>query len=560
MRRVTTEIQTYNKSMKTFIIDFFSLVSIVLGPFFTFLLFNDYGIIAAEIFVILGIIAFLAMVSALLLLAAGRRSPISGIARAVIFSIFLTFFLDVQFEFSNQLIIAIFLGWTGVVYVLRRHINVVVLFAGTLVTLSSVMVVQAQSLPDIRMQTMVEEPQAAAKLPPIIHLILDEHIGIEGIGPGLEQYADIKRDIRAFYERYGFRYYGKAYTWYGDTGNSIPSIMNFGERTNAIVETSGQNSQDPMGVFDLTLRKNRYFDTLIERGYVVRVYQSSWLNYCPENPARRRTCFSYLVTGPKVIENIGISVPDKAWIVSTMFVSNTRLWGLVLSLYYRVLETMFSSDELEKILETVEHHPDRSIVDSLATFSALERLLDDVAKSPRNSAYFVHLMFPHSPYAFSSDCSIRPAAAWVRPRNRFGKNTERSRQIRYGHYFEQVTCLYRKLGAFFDALKDLDIFDDAIIVVHSDHGSRISTRPPKVTASGDEGTARDLLDHHSAIFAVRRPLGTNAGYDLTPRPVEELLMEIMDITDGPSSAPCPDRPCVYVPSPDGFATRPIWGF
>ena len=53
------------------------------------------------------------------------------------------------------------------------------------------------------------------------------------------------------------------------------------------------------------------------------------------------------------------------------------------------------------------------------------------------------------------------------------------RRLRYSRYLEQVSCTHKLLSRMFDALVEADVFDESILLVHGDHGSRITTAPPE---------------------------------------------------------------------------------
>ena len=64
-------------------------------------------------------------------------------------------------------------------------------------------------------------------VPRIIHLILDEHIGLEGIPTDIPEGMEVKSQLVEFYEKYGFKTFGGAYSHYSLTINSIPNLLNF---------------------------------------------------------------------------------------------------------------------------------------------------------------------------------------------------------------------------------------------------------------------------------------------------------------------------------------------
>jgi arylsulfatase A-like enzyme len=102
-------------------------------------------------------------------------------------------------------------------------------------------------------------------------------------------------------------------------------------------------------------------------------------------------------------------------------------------------------------------------------------------------------------------------------------SSSRYREEAYRRYFEQTTCLLGMLDDLFDAMRDRGIFDRATIIVHGDHGSRITIHDP-VFENAERLSPRDLIDAYSALFAIRMP-GVASGYDTQMRSVQDLFGE-----------------------------------
>ena len=91
-------------------------------------------------------------------------------------------------------------------------------------------------------------------------------------------------------------------------------------------------------------------------------------------------------------------------------------------------------------------------------------------------------------------------------------------------------------------MKAANIFRDATIIVHGDHGSRIVVTDP-TAENEDSVTAEDLVDGFSTLFAVKAPSQTT-GYDREMRPIEEIFQQVIHgSTDAPSS---PEEHYVYL--------------
>jgi arylsulfatase A-like enzyme len=84
-----------------------------------------------------------------------------------------------------------------------------------------------------------------------------------------------------------------------------------------------------------------------------------------------------------------------------------------------------------------------------------------------------------------------------------------------------VRCTQRKLARIFEALRDRGRFADATIIIHGDHGSRISLLAPSYKAV-DEVSRDDLVDSYSTLFALRHS-DLAAGRDPRQRSINSLF-------------------------------------
>jgi hypothetical protein len=81
------------------------------------------------------------------------------------------------------------------------------------------------------------------------------------------------------------------------------------------------------------------------------------------------------------------------------------------------------------------------------------------------------------------------------------------------------------LDELFDRMRAAGVYDDSIILLHGDHGSRIVMTEP--TAENHHAlTEQELVDAFSTLFAMKVP-GKPGGYDKSPRPLEQLFAEFV---------------------------------
>ena len=166
------------------------------------------------------------------------------------------------------------------------------------------------------------------------------------------------------------------------------------------------------------------------------------------------------------------------------------------------------------------------------TMAALPGLTEDILAMPPGSVMLAHLLFPHYPYIYKENCSIHASLQELKGRSLVSENmteynTAESREERYRLYLQQLQCLYVRLDQLFRQMQAAGIFENSIIILHGDHGSRIGLHDPYVE-NLDVLSKEDYTDAFSTLFAVKLP-GKPGGYDLSIHPLEYLLAEALTL-------------------------------
>jgi hypothetical protein len=357
---------------------------------------------------------------------------------------------------------------------------------------------------------------AQADLPPVIHLVLDEHIGLQGLPSDIEGADELRDELISFYDGFGFRVFGRAYSQYAATKLSLATML-MGQPHPYIL------SEQDADAFEANLRRNPWFDDLAERGYRLRIYHSYDVDFCGRDEGRVYSCYGYSANTVKVLQDSGLPVFTLVRAITARFLDTLIVYKIWLDRSPTLVrQGAFLPEWLRQ-----QHKYAAS-----ASLPVLDHVLQDLRREPRGSAYFVHLLIPHHTYLYDEDCRIKPEiGSWmnnVSPDADFAQgliNTEDSRTRSYVAYFDQLRCTRRALEDFFKRLQETGAFEDGTIIVHGDHGSRIALAVSK------NGTARapsdvDLVDLHSVLFAVRGP-GFESGYDHSLRSLQALFAEAM---------------------------------
>jgi len=508
---------------------------------------NSFSFHRASVLIVLGgMLLFAAFVSVLKM--TGAR-----VWHTLIIAGLITLFIDTEFqtmvEINKYSLLAVFLG----IFVLflkwqenSYHIMTVVF---------STCLVSTLTLP-ILMRSEAEVPFAVSTanaahhpLPRIIHLILDEHVGVEGIPTGLESGQAIKDKILGFYQQYGFYVYGKAFSHYASTYNAVPNALNFSAEAENRPFLTGTH-------FPFKLQSNKYFTILSQRHYQVNVHGSGTIDFCPGNPILVHSCHEYAGLATGVIADLNLPVADQLRVIFAGYLNRSIRYQRIRSFYQSMQPRLISQG-----IPLPAWTWDTYVVPYAAnTMAALAHLSEDILAMPPGSVMFAHLLLPHFPYVYKEDCSTHASLQEFKSRTLTFEgthqmngydNTIKSREERYRLYFQQLQCLYVRLEELFQRMQAAGIFEDSIIILHGDHGSRIGLHDAYFE-NFDVLSKEDYTDAFSTLFAVKLP-GKSGGYDLSIRPLENLLAEAIKVPIESAATPATtdSEPFVYLKSKTG---------
>jgi hypothetical protein len=338
-------------------------------------------------------------------------------------------------------------------------------------------------------------PAPAAPAPAILHIILDEHVGLEGMTD-----PAVRSEVERFYAARGFRQFGRAYSRHFHTVNAIPDILNFGGRG----DEAGERSRT-----HLRPGRTAYLGLLADRGYPIHIYESDFADFCSD--LRFASCTRYWSPSLLFVSDLPVVPGEKARLIAYKFagLSNLAVW---LARFYSGLADGFGQEPEGPPRLRLERWARSSSVSGLAAFDALTA---DLRGAQRGHVYFAHLLVPHYPYVAAADCTVLPPSSWDYRRS------ETPIAAREAAYHRQMRCVMKKLDTALAALAASPAGADAVVIVHGDHGSRISDVEPLAHSVGRFGD-RDLVAGFSTLFAVRAP-ALAAGVDGASVAVPDLL-------------------------------------
>jgi hypothetical protein len=509
------------EARKSHAIDFLGAILVLVTPFIAFLKLNDYGYLNPESLILILILIGLGGLVAGVMVLGGRA------AATVITSILIMMFLDFQLNWPfawSKLVLVVFLALLAGLWLLGSHRMTVVsaIFGTILVSTLLIPVDRAtQETPSPQMTNSARSGDRADNLPIVVHLVLDEHIGVEGIPRDIPGADQIAADLKAFYTRFGFHEFANAYSQFFNSFNSLSQLVNLGStRLGAHVDYR-RNQQ-------WSIDRAEYLRGMAEQGYRISVYQTKYIDFCIDQNVPYAACRTYRYDSLEQLSRYDLAMWDRLRIVATVYANlythNSLFYVNIQSLYERLrIQLAAFGWRLPEWTSTGV-----VVTGPMMAIDALERLRADVANATPGQFLFAHLLLPHSPYLFNADCNLRPIETWWLER-RADRLTDfaNAAEIRKGHYqeyFQQLTCTYRHLEPLMADIKKSD--RNIVVVIQGDHGSRISIANPFVDPVSAM-SERDYVDTFSTLFAVRLP-GGQAGYDRRPATIVALLKALYE--------------------------------
>lgn len=414
---------------------------------------------------------------------------IGGWVESLAFGLLAVIFVDLQFDLTRPTALLAAAGVAvafSLVFRSRRAVLACLMLGAF--DLSSLP--RARVASTISPAAPVERPVRTNPL--LVHIVLDEQWGIGGLrAAGDSVTAAFLTD---FYASRGFEVYQSAYSRWHNTRHSIPELMSLGQPPE-VVEFEG---------FRFRLLANPYFERLAARGYAIHVFQSAHLDFCHSARVTVSRCEEIPVV---TIANIGYL--DGPWITRGVLTG----WQLLAntSYLYALLPSRLDGSVLRR--------------------SYIGRGLDQIGRIRQavatelagGDALVVHLLMPHRPLEVDAECRM-----YTDPGKRMNylprhMNPETWRRV-LAAYGAQVRCTHRALAGLIAAIDTAVGRGRAIIIVHGDHGSRMSPENPR-SGSISGFDPQQLNGEFSTLLAVRRPHIPPAVYS-APIPIQDFFWDL----------------------------------
>lgn len=488
----------------------------LLAPFIVFLTANNYSIVAAEVFPF-----YLAALGVGAVFAVLMKLRLVVIANVVLWGC-----LVISVAFLYQLrhlfpVFAVALACAAILWLLKEN-GVTVLLIAAAVHIGSTIALQYLVRP-------VSEPvfssnqeiasNSAAELPLVLHLVLDEFVGLHGVPSEVPGSQELVSKLEEYYLGQGFSMFSHAYSQYTDTTNSLPNLVNFSSSSGTASYVSG-------GGEEFSVTDNRYFKHLLDLGYKLHVYQSNYLNFCVSPGVPVSSCSSYKNNSIEAIATLNISVTQKSLFIRNSFLDSSAFLSSVRYFYSLVAERVG--------IDLPPWPTGNSRTGPLAVLPTLARLKAALRELRPGEFHFAHLMLPHYPYNLQADCTVKPnIKSWLNivpfglAGNQVERNSVASRSERYVQYIAQVECTHSIIKELIGIIQDNGHWEKSIIIIHGDHGSRIVRRGLRAQ-NVNALTEDDYRDAYSTFFAVKN--GAAFGeLSTAPLPLQTLLATLWQL-------------------------------
>ncbi len=490
-------------------------VLLLVTPFVVFLRHNGYSLLTPESLESLAILAGAGCAFGLTMVAGG---PSFGAALA---AVLIALFADIQtdwFQSWGPGLPCMVAAAAVPCWLLRDHLSKILSVVLATMLVTTLLTPAGESVRAEYVSPTIESSDTS--LPPVVHIILDEQIGIEGIPREFDADGHVAAVIRDFYLRWGFQLFGRAYSRYYDSDQSLANVLNLSASDRPLRYYSKRF------VEGMPLEENLYFETMTERGYRIHVYQPDYVDFCrSEGEIDIHSCITYEAETLESIDGAALPTGEKMRLMIAMYIRLSFVLSEFRSGYAQLRTSLPDGWPSLPAWDTT--------VGRLSPVSAMrmaERVGRELVAIEPGSLIFAHLFLPHYPYAYDAECRLRPRTAdWLNagsPLSFPRRNDARSRAVRYPAYLEQVLCTHRLLDELFAGMRDAGKFDDTTIVVHGDHGSRIDLGPPKLKYENTLSEV-DYVDSFSTLFAFKPPGGVGR-YDDRMLPIDVLLERVVN--------------------------------
>ena len=267
-------------------------------------------------------------------------------------------------------------------------------------------------------------------------IIWDEMSGFNSLSSKTFNGKIVDQNFKKLFEKYKFNYHTKAFTISDNSVGSITSLINYNENIDIIDKSFVEESENYFSEYEI--KKNLFFN----RFKSISVIQNIHINYC--NKSNVFKCYQYNPLNLKILNS---DVDALSNIISAWSLNGSIIGKFI----WRFLK------QFGFISSTLEPEGEKLFIKEILDYGKKDLF------SKKFDLIFMHLLVPHKPYGFNSNCKYD-----VRLSN-LNIYLDKNKSIQQ-HNIER-NCVISLMDVFFREIKNLSNYEIFII---SDHGSRIT--------------------------------------------------------------------------------------
>jgi hypothetical protein len=302
-------------------------------------------------------------------------------------------------------------------------------------------------------------PVAHSEQPSVIHLMLDEHAGVAVFPPEAVTPQEIEKFTDDYVKR-GFIVFTHAYSADPHTNKSLARLLNLDI---SVPEDALHGHGEGASILRSTT-----FDT-IGAGRAIDVTNTTWIDFTPalkKNPALARQLVYNINSMGEVINDLPLGLQERLVIATSL-----SLGWLNKGIESPLTNWFFSTQAGQRLYAKFKF---KGNIFAIIARSVLHQFADRLAsKGQRGTYYFSHLIFPHRPFLFDKDCRLIPLEEWSGGWSNDSTFDKDAWLKLYKLHFGQASCAASDIFALMESIKKRSELSDAVILLHSDHGSRI---------------------------------------------------------------------------------------
>ncbi len=317
---------------------------------------------------------------------------------------------------------------------------------------------------------------------PVVHILLDAHAGLGAI-PQEPRYAEGAETLKQRYLSAGFTVFPRAYSVADETKASLSKLFN--PQSTSIIAGSG-------GMLNRAAALERVARTL-----AIDVTQFEYSRMDPWLLANDLSASRVRIVNPNAaysgIVRFGAKLPDRLRIATAGGLWWVYRWTEFPLVSWIMTSTAFGPSVVERI----------GVLKWPFVYSARGELIDFRARldccGKRGTYYFFHTYFPHGPFIFDRNCSAKSTRLWEATES----GTAEAYRFRYDLFLDQALCASSDVMDLIKAIDSQPQLKDAMIIVHGDHGARITAETDVSRADLNYSPQRRERDMRATFLAIR---------------------------------------------------------